>query len=181
MKITAEPRSDQWNSDDFIGSSRTFTIAGVKEGRAEAKYDIDLVEGEGRCWRPPLTILRLLIAVWGDEASVWIGRRVTLYCDPSIRFGPDQVGGIRVSHMSALPGGKSLTVKITSARGRKSPHTVEPLTEPTPTAAQMNVPTPETVAACTDTAELGAMWKAHPQMRAQIEARVAEIKAGAVA
>ena len=83
--------------------------------------------------------------------------------------------------MSALPGGKSLTVKITSARGRKSPHTVEPLTEPTPTAAQMNVPTPETVAACTDTAELGAMWKAHPQMRAQIEARVAEIKAGAVA
>jgi len=59
---------------------------------------------------------------------------------------------------------------------------VEPLTEPAPmpTAAQMNVPTPATIAACTDLAELTAMWKAHPELRTQIEARVAELKTGAV-
>ena len=37
MKITAEPRSDQWNADDFIGGPRTFTVAGVKVGKAEQK------------------------------------------------------------------------------------------------------------------------------------------------
>ncbi|WP_448222418.1 hypothetical protein [Gordonia iterans] len=127
MKITAEPRSDQWNADDFIGRPRTFTIAGVRAGSAEQKYDIELVEGEGRVWRPPLTVLRLLIAAWGDEAAQWVGRRVTLYRDASIRLGADAVGGIRVSHMSDLPDGKPLTVKLTSTRGRRSPHTVEPL------------------------------------------------------
>ena len=32
MKITAEPRSDQLNADDLIGSSRIVTIAGVRAG-----------------------------------------------------------------------------------------------------------------------------------------------------
>jgi hypothetical protein len=128
MKITAEPKSDQWNADDFIGGPRTFTIAGVKAGTAEQKYDIELIEGQGRSWRPPLTVLRLLIAAWGDEASNWSGRRVTLYRDESIRFGSDEVGGIRVSHMSDLPSGnKPFTVKLTSTRGRRASHTVDPL------------------------------------------------------
>lgn len=134
MKITAEPRSDQWNFDDFIGGPRTFTISGVKVGTAEQKYDIELVEGEGRSWRPPLTMLRLLIAAWGDDATVWAGRRVTLYGDATVRFGADAVGGIRISHMSHLPGNKTLTVKLTSTRGRKASHTVEPLTDAPPKA-----------------------------------------------
>lgn len=137
MKITAEPRSDQWNADDFIGGPRTFTIGGVKVGTAEQKYDIELVEGDGRFWRPPLTMLRLLISAWGDEANAWTGRRVTLYRDETVRFGSDAVGGIRVSHMSHLPGNKTLSVKLTSTRGRRASVTVEPLPDgptPTPTA-----------------------------------------------
>lgn len=133
MKITAEPRSDQWNADDFVGSPRTFTIAGVQVGKAEQKYDIELVEGQGRAWRPPLTMLRLLIAAWGDEAATWVGRKVTLYRDPSVRFGSDQVGGIRVSHMSDLPGGKPFEVMLTSTRGRRTKVRVEPLRETAPT------------------------------------------------
>ena len=133
MKITAEPRSDQWNADDFIGGPRVFTIASVKPGTAEQKYDIELAEGQGRAWRPPLTVLRLLIAAWGDEASQWTGRRVELYRDESIRFGSDAVGGIRVSRMSDLPGNKTFTVKLTSTRGRRATHTVDPLPDaPTP-------------------------------------------------
>lgn len=126
-KVTAEPRSDQWNSDDFIGGPRTFTVAGVKVGTAEQKYDIELVEGGGRFWRPPLTMLRLLIAAWTDEAATWKGRRVTLYRDESVRFGPDAVGGIRISHMSHLPGNKTFTAMLTSSRGRRTRYTVEPL------------------------------------------------------
>ena len=127
MKITTEPRSDQWNADDFIGGPKTFTIGGVKTGAAEQKYDIELVEGQGRSWRPPPTVLRLLVAAWGDDATTWPGRIVRLYRDPSIRFGRDEVGGIRVSHMSDLPDNKPLTVNLTVTRGKRAPLTVQPL------------------------------------------------------
>ena len=176
MKITAEPRSDQWNSDDFIGGPRTFTIARVVEGKAEQKYDVELVEGEGRVWRPPPTVVRLLIAAWGDEGKDWAGKRVTLYRDDTVRFGPEVVGGIRVSHMSHLPtGDKPFTTKLTVSRGKKGRFTVEPL----PDAPQASPePTAEQVAASTDTNELRDMWqRSGPERRTQIQARVAELNA----
>lgn len=134
MRITTEPRSDQWNADDFVGGPRTFTIAGVKVGSAEQKYDIELVEGHGRAWRPPLTVLRLLVAGWGDDATLWPGRRVTLYRDPTIRFGKDQVGGIRVSHMSHID--KPLREALTVTRGKRSVFVVEPLVEAPPAQSE---------------------------------------------
>lgn len=136
MKITAEPRSDQWNADDFTGGPRTFTVAGVKTGAAEQKYDIELVEGQGRVWRPPLTMLRVLLAAWGDDAAAWQGRRVTLYQDPTVRFGKDAVGGIRISHLSHIDG--PLKLALTTTRGKRAPFVVQPLKEsprPAPEAA----------------------------------------------
>jgi hypothetical protein len=173
MKITAEPRSDQWNADDFVGGARTFTIAGVRTGSAEQKYDIDLVEGEGRSWRPPLTVLRLLIAAWGDDGAQWVGRRVRLFRDPSIRFGKDQVGGIRVSHLSHID--KPVSVPLTVTRGKRSMFKVEPLVEDPKPAA----PTEADVAASEDTTLLRAWWNAHQSLRPAIEARVNELKAAA--
>ena len=124
MKITAEPRSDQWNADDFLGGARTFTIAGVKEGTAEQKYDIAL-EGETRAWRPPLGMLRVLMDAWGDESNVWVGRRVTLYRDQTVRFGKEVPGGIRISHLSHIP--KVMNFKVTTSRGKRETYTVQPL------------------------------------------------------
>lgn len=130
MKITAEPRSDQINADDLVGSPRTYTISGVREGTAEQKYDL-MLEGETRVWRPPLTVLRTLIKCWGDDAAQWQGKRVTLYCDETVTFGKDQVGGIRVSHVSGID--KPMTVSVTATRGRRKKITVQPL----PTAPAM--------------------------------------------
>jgi len=127
MKITAEPRSDQWNAEDFLGGPRVFTVAGVKTGTAEQKYDIELVEGEGRVWRPPLTMLRVLLVAWGDEASAWIGRRVELYQDPTVRFGKDAVGGIRIAALSHLDA--PLNLKLTATRGKRVAYMVQPLKE----------------------------------------------------
>lgn len=128
MKVTVTPRSDQWNADDFTGGPRTFTIAGVKHGAAEAKYDIELAEGEGRVWRPPNGMLSVLIQLWGDDAQKWQGRRVTLFKDASVRFGKEVPGGIRISHMSDI-GSKPCNPPITVSRGKKSPYKVLPLIE----------------------------------------------------
>jgi len=124
MKITAEPRSDQWNAEDFLQGPRVFAIAGVKNGAAEQKYDIDL-EGESRVWRPPLTMLRVLLTAWGDDSDAWVGRRVQLFHDPNVRFGKEAVGGIRIAALSHLNG--PLNLKLTATRGRRVTYTVQPL------------------------------------------------------
>jgi hypothetical protein len=77
-------------------------------------------------------MLRLLLAAWGDDATTWVGRRVTLYRDETIRFGPDAVGGIRVSHMSNLPGGKRFETKVTATRGRRVTIGADPLPDVAP-------------------------------------------------
>ena len=124
MRITAEPRSDQINFEDFISGPKVYTIGGVRVGTAEQKYDIQLQE-EQRVWRPPLTVLRTLIACWGDDATVWQGRQVELYGDPSIRFGKDAVGGIRIKALSHLDEPKTVTVTV--ARGKRQKITIQPL------------------------------------------------------
>src|SRR5699024_1334228 len=78
-----------------------------------------------RVWRPPLTVLRTLIACWGDDAEVWQGRQVELYGDPSIRFGKDAVGGIRIKALSHLDEPKTVTVTV--ARGKRQKLTIQPL------------------------------------------------------
>lgn len=154
MRITAEPRSDQWNADDFTGGSKTFTVKGVTTGKAEQKYDIELVEGEGRVWRPPLTMLRVLIKAWGDEAANWSGKRVTLYLDPTVRFGSDTVGGIRISHLSDI-GDKPLTVALSVSRGRRQKLTIQPLKEaPAEPARDWDA----LITACTTEEELRALY-----------------------
>jgi len=124
LKITAEPRSDQWNAEDFLQGPRVFAIAGVKNGVAEQKYDIDL-EGESRVWRPPLTMLRVLLTAWGDDSDTWVGRRVQLFHDPNVRFGKEAVGGIRIAALSHLNG--PLNLKLTATRGKRVTYTVQPL------------------------------------------------------
>lgn len=130
MRITAEPRSDQINFEDFISGPRVYTIGGVRVGTAEQKYDIQLQE-EQRVWRPPLTVLRTLIACWGDDATVWQGRQAELYGDPSIRFGKEAVGGIRIKALSHLDEPKTVTVTV--ARGKRQKITIQPLQVAPPT------------------------------------------------
>ena len=174
MKLTAEPRSDQWNADDFVGGPRTFTIAGVKPGKAEQKYDVELVEGEGRVWRPPLTMLRLLIAAWGDEAEQWKGRKVTLYRDETVRFGKDQVGGIRVSHLSHID--SPFQIALTKSRGRRGLVSVQPLPD-TPVGRDDAVA--QFALETASLQELQEAWRtADPDTKKLIEARAAELKAG---
>lgn len=155
MKITTEPRSDQWNAEDFIAGPRDFTVTSVVVGVAEQKYDIGL-EGETRVWRPPLTVLRLLVKAWGDDAAAWTGRRVRLYLDPTITFGRDKVGGIRLSHVSHIDG--PISAMLTETRGKRKNHTVDPLPDLPPAEV------------------LRAEWKtATPERRAEIQAEVASL------
>lgn len=126
MKVVPKRNTDQWNADDFAVGSRVFTIAGVREGTKEGPYDIDLVEGEGKCWRPPNTVIQLLNDVWGtEESDDFIGRRVELYRDATVKVGRDVKGGIRVRAVSHITAPVESLIQVT--RGRRELFRVLPL------------------------------------------------------
>ena len=120
------PRSDQINADDLVGGPITYTIREVREGVAESPFDFQLVETD-RAYRPSKTMRRVIVAAWGPEAANYGGRRLTLYREPSIKFGGTTVGGIRVSHMSHID--KRVEVMLQVTRGKREKFTVDPLPE----------------------------------------------------
>lgn len=161
---TLAPNSDQLDAIDLLGQPRTFTIMEVTKGNAEQPVQVHFAEFP-RVWRPGKSMRRVLAACWGTDASLWVGRRVTLYCDETIRFGSDVVGGTRISHLSHLDKPKSIPLLV--SRGKSASFKVQPLPEPT-RAERI--------------ASLKAEWKhAVPDRKKVIESQVAELTAEASA
>ena len=167
---TLEPASEQLDAIELIGGPRTFVIESVSKGPADQPVQVHL-DGFPRPWRPGKSMRRVLAACWGTDASVYVGRRVTLFCDESIVFGKERVGGTRIAALSHLDKPKSIPLLV--SRGKSAMYTVAPLTEPTP----VHAPSAADVAACTDLTELAAMHAAatSPELRALIRARKVEI------
>ena len=121
---TLAPKSDQLDAVDLLGGPQTFTITEVSKGNPEQPVNVHLAEFP-RVWRPGKSMRRVLAACWGTDASKWIGRRVTLYCDESVTFGSDVVGGTRISHLSHID--KAKRVPLLVKRGKSATFTVQPL------------------------------------------------------
>jgi hypothetical protein len=165
------PKSDQLNAEDLLTGPRTFTVAEVRQGSAEQPVDVHLVEFPGRPFKPSKTVRRIMVAAWGKDSAAYAGRRLTLYRDPTVRFGGQDVGGIRVSHMSHIE--KRITLALTTTRGKRAPFVVDPLPD------EPAAPTEADVAAVEEQSVLREMWNVHPNLRPAIEARVAALKADA--
>lgn len=121
------PKSDQMNADDLQIAPRTITITGVRanEGSAEQPISVYFDGDDGKPYKPCKSMRRVMVAVWGSDAHKYVGRSMTLYCDPDVQFGGLRVGGIRISHMSHID--KAQTMALTATRSKRKPFTVEPL------------------------------------------------------
>lgn len=124
---TLEPNSQQVNADDLTAAPRTVSITDVTKGTAEQPVFIHLAEFPGRTYRPGKSMRRVLVQIWGPEAANYVGRRLRLYNDQTVRFGKDVTGGIRISHASHIDA--PVTVALTVTRGKRSPFTVQPLAD----------------------------------------------------
>ena len=164
------PASDQLDAIELIAGPRTFQVERVTKGSAEQPVNVHLIDFP-RPWRPSKGMRRILAAGWGVDASKWAGRSVRLYFDPDVSFGKERTGGTRIAAMSHLD--KPLSVPLLVTRGKSAMFTVQPL--------KVEAPTPALdIATTTDRAALKAAWRAAtPEVRAQIEARVAELDAAA--
>ena len=124
---TIKPKSDQLNADDLMLGAITVTITGVRRGSADQPINIEI---HGYMpYKPCKTMRRLLIKVWGDNGHEWVGRSMTLYCDPTIKYAGIAVGGIRISHVTHLEQKQSFM--LTASKGHKKEHTVYPLMDHT--------------------------------------------------
>lgn len=160
------PKSDQLDAVDLLGSPpQVFTITEVREGNAEQPVQIGLAEFP-RVWRPSKGMLRVLAHCWGKEVSAWVGRKVELYTDPDVMFGPDKVGGVRISRLSHIL--KRTSVPMIIKRGKGGSWNVDPLPDapaPDPNAERL--------------ASLRAEWKtATPERRAEITAESEALQGG---
>lgn len=133
------PKSDQLNADDLMTGPRTFTISEVRlTGDNDQPLAVHLKEfPAGRPFKPGKSMRRVMVAAWGKDASEYTGKRMTLYRDPTIKFGRDETGGVRVSHMSHLK--QKLKLALTVTKGKREPYIVEPLpaeAEPSPIVSE---------------------------------------------
>jgi hypothetical protein len=134
MQPTIVPKSDQMNADDLIAGPRTITIRNVNIAPGtEQPVAVFFDEDEGKPYLPCKSMRRVMVALWGPDASVYSRRAMTLYRDPTVTWGGMEVGGIRISHMSHID--KTTVVVLTATKKSRKPFTVSPLATPSTTSA----------------------------------------------
>lgn len=176
MRQAIIPKSDQLNADDLIGGTMTIKITGVDvKGGQEQPVSIHFEGDNGKPYKACKSMCRVMVSAWGPDSSKYVGRSMTLYRDPSVKWGGMAVGGIRISHMSDIDG--DMTMALTVTRANKKPYTVKPLVAEASYADQIR--------AAQTVDELVAVWSSIPRSEqknylAAKDARKAELTAAPV-
>ena len=127
------PKSDQLNAEDLLSGPITVTVTDVQQGTAEQPIAI-LIDGGKQPYKPCKTMRKMLVFCWTDQAANWIGKRLTLYADPDVKWAGVAVGGIRISHLSGIE--SQVMLMLSETKGKRKPITVKPL----PDEVQQSVP-----------------------------------------
>lgn len=129
ISSTIIPKSDQLNADQLLADNLTITVTRVTVGGGDDQPVSIFYEGDkGRPYKPCKTMRKLLAYAWGSNAADWIGRAMTLYNEPDVKFGGELVGGIRISHLSDIP--SDIRVSLTTTRGKKTATSVKRMDRP---------------------------------------------------
>ena len=150
------PRSDQLNADDLLAGPLTITISKVRasEGTPEQPVEVH-IEGSNKPYKPCKSMRRVMVSLWGADASQYVGRSMTLYRDPEVQFGGMKVGGIRIGEMSHID--KDAQLVLTASKTKRAPFVVKKM------KAQVSPPPPQEPAALTPK-EAAEMIKASATM-----------------
>lgn len=127
---TIIPKSDQLNAEQLLLGPLTITVTRVTVGAGDEQPVSVFYEGDkGRPFKPCKTMRKMLAFAWGADASQWAGRAMTLFNEPAVKFGGEEVGGIRISHLSDIPQ-PMLKASLTTTRGKKSQFAVKRMERP---------------------------------------------------
>jgi hypothetical protein len=184
LRDTIVPKSDQLNAEQLLGSDLTITVTAVKRGSTdEQPISIHYQDDNGRPYKPCKTMRKVLIFAWGDNGNDWIGRSMSLYNDPDVKFGGVKVGGIRIRQLSHIK--SAFVISLTATKGRKEGVKILPLNRTPEASAPMTPPAwlpehTEAIAKAKDMTELKTAYEAATaaaKLNADAQARTAIIKA----
>ena len=125
MRSAIVPKSDQLNADDLIAGPITIKITGVTIKSGEQPVSIHFEDDNGKPYKCCKSMARILVSAWGADSKKYVGRSLTLYRDPAVKWAGLEVGGIRISHMSDIA--DDMTMALTVTRANKKPFTVRPI------------------------------------------------------
>ena len=86
MSSTIVAKSDQINAADLVGTARTITIREVKISPSDDQPVSVMIEGDQKAFRPCKGVRRLMVRVWGADASKYVGQSMTLFNDPKVTW-----------------------------------------------------------------------------------------------
>lgn len=140
LTSTIEADSTQVNAVDLTGSSRIVTITGISGGPDKKQpVNIELAEFPGRAYRPCKTMRRILVHAWGPDTRTYIGRRMEIYNEESVKYGGKAVGGVRIRALSDIPARFDKTLQ--ESQKTYVTYSIDPLPDappPTPKAPSAN-------------------------------------------
>lgn len=124
---TVKTKSDQLNADDLIGGDLMIQVEGVNvTNDPQQPVHVFYYGCEGKPFKPCLTVRKILVALWGKDASLWANKWMNLYVDPTVSFGKQKnIGGIRVNAMSHIQTAATLTLAV--RRGAKQEFRIQPI------------------------------------------------------
>lgn len=123
LRTTIIPKSDQLNSEQLLSGPMIITVTEVRAGGGE-EQPVSVFHDTipDRPYKPCKTMRKVLILAWGADGTKWVGKSMELYNDPTVKFGGEQVGGIRISRMTDIE--KDIKVSLTATKGRKALHEI---------------------------------------------------------
>jgi hypothetical protein len=92
------------------------------------------LRGHDHPWLPSKTARRVLVAIWGPKGRDYVGRWLRLYCDPTVIYGGNAVGGVRINGASHIDGPQEGSLPF--SRGKYKPWKVQPIQPPPREARQ---------------------------------------------
>lgn len=141
LRDTIVPKSDQLNAEDLLAGPITITVTGVQRSMSPEQPVALAYEGDnGRPYKPCKTMRKVLIFAWGDDGHAWVGRSMTLYNNPDVKWGGVKVGGVRISHLSDIE--RDIIISLAETKGKKAPVTIKRLTAVSQPPAAKPVETP---------------------------------------
>jgi len=109
-------KGKSWTGPECM-DGRILHVVRVRQGIFEGK-STNIAEaesgGERKDWLLCKTNAACMAAMFGDSIEGWAGKDVSVYFDPTVRFGAEAVGGIRIGGSPQLT--RTLEVLVTQQK-----------------------------------------------------------------
>ncbi len=119
ITFALEAKSNQLNAIDIMAFDRIIKIREVHVKKTPDQPVSVFFDGDNnRPWKPSKGMLRMLASAWSPVSASWVGKSAQIYCEPSVTWGGEEVGGIQIKGLTDIPA-KGLNLMLTISRTKR--------------------------------------------------------------